>query len=456
MDAEKQTGRSAGDPPRKRWWRGGRTAGVGIGAVASAASAGGIVASAAVPTFPNNLVVFPNRDFVSVEGYQDHVGQTATLTVTRGTQTIGSTTAEVQAGDVAFEVNHPGGVCWGNGTDLKVTPDIQPGDKVQISFPGLSNAGDTTVQDAFVDADASLNGSTVTVAGHIAPGIHPAPAEQRIVEPAPGINPPQTEQRIVEPALVDTSVARRDVRALPGPVVRAPKGGYSSGMTFSGDRFTATYEFDDPAVAKIAANAALGERMMAWQAEDAAANRQGLTIAEFGEVGGPGFGGCPAGAADSAPPAGGFSAVRSADKTTIQVNWTPVDPVPTADPVSGFDVEALAPAGTNGEQGTVGMRTGATGQRVTLKVDPAVADYKIEVRSIAANKMSAPFNAVSTAPAPTDPGDTTPPAVNSDPAANADPTVAVEAPNGVTLSSEAGADIYYTTDGKSAITGDLP
>jgi Fibronectin type III domain/Chitobiase/beta-hexosaminidase C-terminal domain len=439
MGAVRESGRSAGGPPRKRWWRGRRAAAVAIGAAASVASAGGIVASAAVPTFPENITVFPNRDFISVEGYQDHVGQTATVTVTRGTQTIGSTTAEVQAGDVAFEVNHPGGVCWGNGTNLKVTPDIQPGDKVQISFPGLSNAGDTTVQDAFVDADASLNGSTLTVTGHIAAGINQA----------------QTEQRIVEPALVDTSIARRDVRALPGPVVRAPKGGYSSGMTFSGDRFTATYEFDDPSEAKIAANAALGERMMAWQAQDAAANRQGLTIAEFGEVGGPGFGGCPAGPGDAAPPAGSFSAVRSADKTTIQVNWTPVDPVPTADPVAGFDIEALAPAGTTGEQGTVGMRTGATGQRVTLKVDPAVADYKIEVRSIAVNKMSAPFDAVSTAPAP-DPGDTTPPAVKSDPVANADPTVVVEAPNGVTLSSEAGADIYYTTDGKSAITGDLP
>ena len=34
---------------------------------------------------------------------------------------------------------------------------------------------------------------------------------------------------------------------------------------------------------------------MAWQVEDADANRQGLTIAEFGELGGPGMGGCPAG-----------------------------------------------------------------------------------------------------------------------------------------------------------------
>src|SRR3954452_19977416 len=115
MDAEKQPGRSAGDPPRKRWWRGRRTTAIAIGAVASVASAGGIVASAAVPTFPNNLVVFPNRDFVSVEGYQDHVGETATLTVTRGTQTIGSTTAEVQAGDLPLLGKPPGGGGLGHG-----------------------------------------------------------------------------------------------------------------------------------------------------------------------------------------------------------------------------------------------------------------------------------------------------------------------------------------------------
>jgi hypothetical protein len=30
----------------------------------------------AVPAFPDNLVVFPNRDFIAVEGYQDHVGET--------------------------------------------------------------------------------------------------------------------------------------------------------------------------------------------------------------------------------------------------------------------------------------------------------------------------------------------------------------------------------------------
>ena len=43
---------------------------------------------------------------------------------------------------------------------------------------------------------------------------------------------------------------------------------------------------------------------MSWQEEDADGNRQGLTIAEYGEAGGPGMGGCPAGPGDPAPQAG--------------------------------------------------------------------------------------------------------------------------------------------------------
>jgi len=110
------------------------------------------LAAAAVPTFPDNVVVFPDRDFVTIEGYQDHVGQTATIEVWRGTQIVGSAQGVVEAGDVAFEINHPGGYCWGAGTSLKVTPDIKPGDRVSIRFGTAANADaddSTTVADAF-------------------------------------------------------------------------------------------------------------------------------------------------------------------------------------------------------------------------------------------------------------------------------------------------------------------
>ena len=39
---------------------------------------------------------------------------------------------------------------------------------------------------------------------------------------------------------------------------------------------------------------------MNWQVQDADGNRQGITIAEFGEVGGPGCRRLPAGPADQA------------------------------------------------------------------------------------------------------------------------------------------------------------
>ena len=78
---------------------------------------------------PNNVVVFPDRDFVSIEGYQDHVGQTALLEIMRDGRVIGSAKSAVAAGDVAFEINHPGGVCWGAGTGVNVTPDIRPGER---------------------------------------------------------------------------------------------------------------------------------------------------------------------------------------------------------------------------------------------------------------------------------------------------------------------------------------
>src|SRR6185436_11159794 len=139
------------------------------------------------------------------------------------------------------------------------------------------------------------------------------------------------EQRIINPDLVDTDIGKRDIRALPGPLTPAPKGGYSSALTFEGDTFTATYVFQDAANALIASKSDLGERAMSWQEEDADGNRQGLTIAEFGEAGGPGMGGCPAGPTDQAPPQGSYSAVRStSDKTQLAVSWTPATPAPGA------------------------------------------------------------------------------------------------------------------------------
>ncbi|KAJ3249604.1 hypothetical protein HK104_007655, partial [Borealophlyctis nickersoniae] len=279
--------------------------------------------SAAPPIFPDNLLVFPNRDFVTIEGFQDKIGQTGLLEVTRQGKLIGSAQGVVTEGAVAFEVNHPGGYCWGAGTGVNVTPDIQPGDVVSIKFGGASG-GDTVVQDAFVTGFTYDNDRTLVVTGRLGPGIDPA----------------NIEQRTVNPDLTATAVGRRDVRAIPGPLTPAPRGGYSSSLTIdqANERFTATYIFDTASVAKIAASGG-GHRLLTWQVTDAAGNRQGVTIAEFGESGGPGMGGCPLGPTDAAPPAGSYSAVFAGDGTSAKVTWTPATAQPGAEPVAWYDIQ---------------------------------------------------------------------------------------------------------------------
>jgi protein tyrosine phosphatase (PTP) superfamily phosphohydrolase (DUF442 family) len=402
---------------------------------ASGAAGAAIMADAAVPAFPDNVLVFPDRDFVSIEGYQNHIGETALVEVTRDGQVIGSAKGVVAEGDVAFEVNHPGGVCWGNGTSLQVTPDIRPGDKVNVSFNGI-DAGDTTVQNAYVTADASVSGNTLTVKGFAGPGVNQA----------------QMEQRIINPDLVDTEVGKRDIRAVPGPLTPAPRGGYSSSLTFEGSQFTATYVFTDPANALIASKSTLGERAMAWQAEDADANRQGLTIAEYGELGGPGFGGCPAGPGDAgAPQPGAASAQRSTDKTGLSITWNPATQVPGAAAITGYSVEAIQQtASATGEKEIAGKRAGATATHVNLTGLSATQGYDVEVRSMAGDKMSASYTVQ--VPSPPTLGDTTPPTLGVSPAN----TAAINTASAITLTSEAGADIYYTIDGTPAIVGGLP
>lgn len=437
-----RTGVTAGvtsDPPAGRRTTRRRAAAVAgfvvTGLISSSVVMPGL-AAAAVPTFPDNLVVFPNRDFVTIEGYQNHVGETATIEVVRGTQVVGSAKGVVEAGDVAFEVNHPGGYCWGAGTTLQVTPDIVAGDKVQISFDGAV-AGDTTVQDAAVDAKATASGTTVTVTGHVAAGVNTA----------------QLEQRVVNPDLTPTSIARRDIRAIPGPLVASPKGGYSSGLAISGTTAIATYEFNGPDAADVAAIVARGggERMMSWQFEDADANRQGLTIAEQGELGGPGMGGCPVGPTQqNAPKPGEATVVRSTDKTKVQVSWTPATPAPGAAPVTGYSVEAIAAnKGTNGEQTGSLVRVPATATATTISNLVATETYSVEVRSITGTLLSDAFAAPS-------PGGTPPP-VGTPNATFGKPTAGATVP--VTLTNAAdgpGAEIYYTTDGSDPRVADLP
>ncbi|MDR6416389.1 fibronectin type III domain-containing protein [Pseudarthrobacter sulfonivorans] len=373
------------------------------------------------------MVVFPDRDFVTIEGYQDKIGETATVEVTRpGVGVVGSAQSVVAAGDVAFEINHPGGVCWGAGTRLNVTPDIQPGDAVSIKFGGVE-AGTTTVQDTYVNATSVRDGNKVTVKGHV----------------GGGVNKDQMEQRIIDPAFKDTTVGRRDVRAAPGPLTADD--GYRSSLEFGldgPDTFTATYEFDELAAAELAA-AAGGARSMAWQEQDADANRQGLTIAEFGELGGPGMGGCPNGPLGSGPV--GPTDVKAAKVNgELKVNWTPAQAVPGTPAITGYRVTAVAQTVSGNEQVESGVRiSDQKAASTTLKGLSAEEEYDVYVVSVSSVGETFP---ASHALAETD---TTSPSVTA-------------SPNGGTFStaqdltleaSEQGSDIYYTLDGTDPVSG---
>ncbi len=367
-----------------------------------------------------------------VEGFEGYANQTLLVEVTRpGVGVIGSAEGVGSGTDVAFEINHPGGYCWGAGTGLNVTPDIQPGDVVTLSFDGEVIAASTTL-DIAAD-DATQNGTTVVVTGHIGDEI---PHDQM-------------EQRIIEPALVDTAIGRRDVRALPGPSVPAPKGGYVSGVEFlPGEVFKATYVFDNLSDADIAAHAGLGERGMAWEFVDEAGNRQGLTIAENGEPGGPGMGGCPNGPLQSGPPAPTnvvAAMVGSGAGAGIKVNWTPVTAIPGTPAIVGYRVTATAETSSNSEQVEIGRRIMNPGASSTTITGLAAGEnYDITVVSLSSNGET--FPAVHAIPA----SDTTAPTVSATPGGGT-----FQAPPQVTLTTnEFGADIYYTLDGTDPSNGD--
>jgi hypothetical protein len=413
--------------------------GVALAVVAAGSLVWASPASAAVPAFPDNIVVFPDRDFVSIEGYEADAGKTMTVTVTRGGQVVGKGQGTIAAGGVALEVNHPGGVCWGTGPGApNVTPDITAGDVVTIAVDGTP-VGDSTSIDAAVRATTGgpaveIDGTDPTILrirGHVGPGVNTA----------------QLEQRIIAPDLRTTVVARRDVRAIPGPRTTDPRGAYDSALEFTaagggGSDFVATYWFPTEEIAATAA--AGGVRIMSWLVEDADANRQGLTISEFGEPGGPGFGGCPNGPSLSGPPAPVVQSLIGTSTGTGSNNfvftWTPAVAVPGTPAITGYRVRAfVAPADVNGEQAEFGKRIGnpaSTGTTLSLAGLPNGFHYEFEISSVNAlgNETIPAVSVPLTVP------DTTGPTVATSPSAALGPFFASV---DVALASESGADLYY-------------
>lgn len=418
------SGAPRGRPPKRRgrtrWWvRGAALAGM-------AALIAAVSASSAPPAFPDNIVIFPDRDFVSFEGFQNHVGETALVEVTRpGTGVVGSARATIAEGEVPFEINHPGGVCWGAGTGLNVTPDIQPGDVLSLAVGGEST--EVTTLGAYVTSVNYVDGATTfTVTGHVDAGIDPA----------------NLEQRIVNPDLTDTAVGRRTVRAVTGPLTADDSGAYSSGLEVTGTTATATYVFTDPDIARTAATGG-GHRLMSWETTDPVGNRQGLTIAEFGELGGPGMGGCPNGPLQAGPP-GPTNVTATNVSGGIRVDWTPAVAIPGTPAITGYRVTAVGQTVTSSTQVEIGRRIGNPAARTTTITGlDSGESYDIEIVSMSGSGTT--FPAINVPPVT----DVTPPSIS----AGVAPGSYAQPKSVALIASENHSEIYYTLDGGDPLVG---
>ncbi len=114
---------------------------------------------------PHNITAFHNIDFVAVFGYP--VGARVTVDLVRAGHRVASATGAAAAtpDGGALEVNHgPAGVprpgdCWEN-----YTPDVRPGDQIQVRHAGATE--EVTVDEITIDqAPALLPDGTIEVRG---------------------------------------------------------------------------------------------------------------------------------------------------------------------------------------------------------------------------------------------------------------------------------------------------
>ncbi len=415
-------------------------AAAGLAAVTATAGLIGIATSASAgnpPSGPGNIEVFPDRDMIAIEGYTAQAGQTATITVRRGGQTVGTATGVVDNSGFR-EWNHDSASCF---TD--VTPDLQAGDEVSLSFSGSPlvdgmRVNSAQITDITASEPAAGNVNSVTISGTYGPEVS---LDRFAVE-------------VVNPTMRDEgAIGERAIGWSPNEVPDEVPTGYTVSGTAANGAFSVTFDdmsasdqqlvFEGQAVA------------LSWMADATTVEQQlGLTLAEYGLASG-GAPGCPAGPDGARPPTSEYSVVWNADGTSATVTWASATPVVGGAAVTGYSVTAIDQANQRQE----GYRVGANATQVVVDGLTGGSLYGIEVRSMVGNDMGAPFALAGTITPPGEDGtpDTTAPVLTTDPVLTG--TTAVVAPNrSLTLSADEGT-IYYTLDGSPVTTetdGNVP
>ncbi|MCF6745422.1 hypothetical protein E9529_14325, partial [Blastococcus sp. KM273128] len=400
----------------------------------------GVASAGTPPAGPGNIEVFPDRDMVAIEGYTAQAGQTATLTVSRGGQTVGTATGVVPA-DGFIEWNHDSASCF---TD--VTPDIVPGDQVSVRFSGSPlvdgmQVGSAQITEITASDPAPGSVNSVTIKGTYGSDVSLDRLNIEVVNPAMrGRDAP-------------SAIGERAIGWSPNEVPDEVPTGYTVSGTAANGEFTVTFDDLSPTDQQLVFEGQA--TALSWMADATTVEQQlGLTLAEYGLASG-GAPGCPAGPDGAKPPVSEYSTVWNADGTAATVTWASATPVVGGAAVTGYSVTAI----DQGNQRQEGYRVGAETTQVVVDGLTGGSLYSVEVRSMVGNEMGAPFALAGTASPELPEGetDTTAPVLTTDPVLNGT-TAVVAANRSLTLSADEGT-IYYTVDGSAVTTeagGNVP
>jgi hypothetical protein len=317
-----------------------------------------VVMAANPPVGPGNIEIFTKRDMVAIEGYAAQAGQDATIRVSRGGSLIGVARGVVDSTGF-LEVNHPGGVCW----DL-VTPNISGGDEVTVEFEDGSGDGALAGTAVITSVDAVDGTPTPDVAGDV---------EGEVVVKGTygeGVDTARMAVEIVNPDMREMGIGER---AIGWPDDEVPAGYTVKGNAENGE-FTVTYGFFSEAERDAAF--AGDPSVASWQAEPVGVEAQlGLTISEFKEIDGPGFGGCPAGPSGQAPHEPTEVFASTAGNNTITATWKPA-PVPADAPaITGYEV--IAEDTVLGQEVSIKVGSEATSATIRGLVDGQAYPVKV-------------------------------------------------------------------------------
>lgn len=452
----KHSGRGGGTgvpaPSASRLLQPSKRARLAAAGLAAATATGGLIGFATSasadtpPRGPGNIEVFPARDMVAVEGYAAQAGETATVTVKRGGQTIG-VGSRVLDSTGFMELNHDADGCFDD-----VTPAIQAGDVVEVRFSGsplvdTMTVGGAEVTEVTANPSTAGNTNSVTITGTY-------PTDD------PYFSLDRFAVEVVNPAMRDAgNIGERAIGWSPNEVPDEAPTGYTVSGTAANGQFSVTFANMSALDQQMVFD---GEKVaLGWMADRTGVEQQlGLTLAEHDLTGG-GAPGCPAGPDGAKPPKSDYTVTWNSE-TQATVTWATAQPVAGADEVTGYSVAAVdSAANASGAFRQVGYQTGAGATQVVLDGLTAASVYDIQVRSIVGDEMSAPFALAGTVTPGTGGGtgstDTTAPVLTTAPPLNGDTVVTADART-LTLSADEGS-IYYTADGTAVTTqpgGNVP